>query len=62
MTATHRLLRIHGGRLVVAEPRVELEHELDRASAEGFELAESFVVDDNVYLVLRKELLSPSDG
>ena len=60
MASTHRLLRIHGGRLVVAEPRATLETELDTASAEGFELVNSFVVDDNVYLVLRREDVSPS--
>ncbi|MGO9028665.1 MAG: hypothetical protein ACLQOZ_08590 [Acidimicrobiales bacterium] len=61
MTA-HRVLRVHGGRLVVAEPRAALETELDTASAEGFELVNSFVVDDNVYLVLRRESVSPSGG
>jgi len=54
MSAEHRLLRIHGGRLVVAERRLELELELNKASDEGFELANSFAVDDNVYLVLRR--------
>lgn len=54
MAATHRLLRIHGGRLVNAEPRAELTGELDAAAAEGFELVNSFAVDDNVYLVLRR--------
>ncbi len=54
MTATHRVLRVHGGRLVVAERRAELEAELDGAAAEGFLLAQSFVIDDNVYLVLRR--------
>ncbi len=54
MTAKHRLLRIHGGRLVVPERRLELEVELDNAAGEGFELANSFTVDDNVYLVLRR--------
>jgi hypothetical protein len=52
MPSTHRLLRIHGGRLVNAEPRAELESALDDASAEGFALVNSFAVDDNVYLVL----------
>jgi hypothetical protein len=50
----HRVLRVHGGRLVVAERRLELEEELDAAADEGFELAGSFTVDDNVYLVLRR--------
>ena len=54
MTPTHRVLRVHGGRLVVAERRLELEAELDAASAEGFEILNSFAVDDNVYLVLRR--------
>ncbi len=53
MSSSHRVLRVHGGRLVVAERRTELEGELDRALAEGFELVNSFAVDDNVYLVLR---------
>jgi hypothetical protein len=52
MPSTHRLLRIHGGRLVNAEPRAELESALDDASAEGYALVNSFAVDDNVYLVL----------
>ena len=54
MSATHRVLRVHGGRLVVSERRLELEAELDAASAEGFDLCDSFTVDDNVYLVLRR--------
>jgi hypothetical protein len=58
MASTHRVLRIHGGRLVVAEPRATLESELDTASAEGFELVNSFAVDDNVYLVLRRDEVS----
>jgi hypothetical protein len=48
----HRVLRVHGGRLVTAERRVELEGELDSLAAEGFTLVNSFAVDDNVYLVL----------
>ncbi len=52
MSRTHRVLRVHGGRLVVGERRLELERELDAAAAEGFELAGSFTVDDNVYLVM----------
>ena len=55
MSATHRVLRVHGGRLAVTERRLELEAELDAASAEGFDLFDSFTVDDNVYLVLRRE-------
>ena len=31
----HKVLRVHGGRLVVAERRVELESELDALAAEG---------------------------
>jgi hypothetical protein len=54
MTANHRVLRVHGGRLVVAERRLELESELDAAAGEGFQLVQSFTVDDNVYLVLRR--------
>ncbi len=54
MTDTHRVLRVHGGRLVVAERRLELEAELDAGAAEGFQLFDSFAVDDNVYLVLRR--------
>jgi hypothetical protein len=48
----HRVLRVHGGRLVTAERRVELETELDTQAADGFTLVNSFAVDDNVYLVL----------
>ena len=48
----HRVLRVHGGRLVVAERRVELEGELDALAAQGFAIINSFAVDDNVYLVL----------
>ena len=54
MSASHRVLRVHGGRLVVDERRLELETGLDSAAAEGFELVNSFAVDDNVYLVLRR--------
>jgi hypothetical protein len=54
MSAAHRVLRVHGGRLVVADRRLELEAELDAAYAEGFGLVNSFAVDDNVYLVLRR--------
>jgi hypothetical protein len=53
VTVRHRVLRVHGGRLVVAERRLDLESELDNAAAEGFEFVDSFTVDDNVYLVLR---------
>ena len=53
MSATHRVLRVHGGRLVVDERRLELETGLNAAAAEGFQLVDSFTVDDNVYLVLR---------
>jgi hypothetical protein len=55
VTVDHRVLRVHGGRLVVGERRVELETELDAAASQGFLLVGSFVVDDNVYLVLRSE-------
>jgi hypothetical protein len=54
VTASHRVLRVHGGRLVVDERRLELETGLDAAAAEGFDLVDSFTVDDNVYLVLRR--------
>ena len=54
VSASHRVLRVHGGRLVVDERRLELETGLDAAAAEGFELINSFAVDDNVYLVLRR--------
>jgi hypothetical protein len=53
VSVSHRVLRVHGGRLVVAERRLELEHELDAAVAEGYALVNSFTVDDNVYLVLQ---------
>ena len=48
----HKVLRVHGGRLVVAERRVELEGELDSLAAQGWTLVNSFAIDDNVYLVL----------
>ncbi len=54
MSASHRVLRVHGGRLVVDERRLELEQGLDAAAVEGFELINSFAVDDSVYLVLRQ--------
>lgn len=54
MTTAHRVLRVHGGRLVVAERLLELERELDAAAADGFAMVGSFTVDDNVYLVLRR--------
>jgi hypothetical protein len=41
--------------LVVPERLGELEAALDDAAAEGFALAHTFTVDDNVYLVLRRE-------
>ncbi len=52
---THRILRVHGGRLVNADPRRDVESELDTQAAAGFLLAGTFVVDDNVYLVLRRD-------
>ncbi len=54
MTA-HRILRVHGGRLVVPERRTELAEELDAQAADGFTLVHSIVVDDNVYLVLASD-------
>ena len=54
MSIRHRVLRVHGGRLVVDERRLELEAGLDAAAAEGFDLINSFTVDDSVYLVLRR--------
>lgn len=60
MTAKHRVLRVHGGRLVVAERRLELELELDAASADGFTVVNSFAVDDNVYLILQRS--DPESG
>jgi hypothetical protein len=54
MSDSHRVLRVHGGRLVVDERRLELETGLDAAAAEGYDLVNSFTVDDNVYLVLRR--------
>jgi hypothetical protein len=48
----HKVLRVHGGRLVVAERRVELEGELDALASDGWTLVNSFAIDDNVYLVL----------
>ncbi len=39
---------------MVDERRLEVEAGLDSAAAEGFELVNSFTVDDNVYLVLRR--------
>ena len=52
MSAEHRVLRVHGGRLVVAERRLDLEVELNKAADDGFLLVDSFPVDDNIYLVL----------
>jgi hypothetical protein len=42
---------------VAAERRVELQSELDSLADQGFAIINSFVVDDNVYLVL-----ATSDG
>jgi hypothetical protein len=53
VSVRHRVLRVHGGRLVVPERRLELERELDTAVEEGYALVNSFTVDDNVYLVLQ---------
>jgi hypothetical protein len=61
VTTLHRVLRVHGGRLVVGERRLELEGELDAAAAEGYVLANSFTVDDNVYLVMVNEGGSSGD-
>jgi hypothetical protein len=44
--------------LVVAERRIELQNELDELDAAGFDLVTSFVVDDNIYLVMRR----PDEG
>ena len=54
MPQAHRVLRVQGGRLVVAERRHELEKELDTALEQGYQLIDSFTVDDNVYLVMRR--------
>ena len=48
----HRVLRLHGGRLVVAERRLELEGELDTLAAQGFSIVNSVAIDDNVYLIM----------
>ena len=58
-SGAHRILRVHGGRLVNADPRRDVESELDAQAAEGYLLAGTFVVDDNVYLVLRSD--APSE-
>ena len=59
----HKVLRVHGGRLVTAERRVELEDELDALAAQGYTLVNSFAVDDNVYLVLTADgRARPDDG
>ncbi len=55
MSTEHRVLRVHGGRLVVPERRTELEAVLDAEAAEGFTLANSFTVDDSVYLVMQRD-------
>ena len=60
--ASHRILRVHGGRLVNAEPRREVESELDVQAADGYLLVGTFVVDDNVYLVLRGGAVSDLGG
>ena len=52
---THKILRVHGGRLVVADRRTELAEELDAHAALGFTVVHSFAVDDNVYLVLASQ-------
>ncbi len=52
---THKILRVHGGRLVVADRRTELAEELDAQAALGFTVVHSFAVDDNVYLVLASQ-------
>ena len=59
---SHRILRVHGGRLVNAEPRREVESELDAQAADGYLLVGTFVVDDNVYLVLRGAAVSGLGG
>lgn len=59
---SHRILRVHGGRLVNAEPRREVETELDAQAVDGYLLVGTFVVDDNVYLVLRGGAVSGLGG
>ena len=51
---THRVLRVHGGRLVVAERRLELEADSMPPRPRAIALVNSFAVDDNVYLVLQR--------
>ena len=51
----HKVLRVHGGRLVAAERRVELEEALDELASQGYSILHTFAVDDNVYLVLATE-------
>ena len=58
----HKVLRVHGGRLVAAERRVELEGALDDLAAQGYHLVNSFPVDDNVYLVLAIEDDGAAEG
>ncbi len=60
MAAEHRVVRVHGGRLVNEGPRVDLASQLDVASADGFELVDTFTIDDNLYLMLRREAVSGS--
>ncbi|MDA8147899.1 MAG: hypothetical protein M0Z93_03860 [Actinomycetota bacterium] len=55
MATEHRVVRVHGGRLVNEDPRVDLASQLDVASAEGFALVDTFTIDDNLYLVLRRQ-------
>ncbi|MDA8293563.1 MAG: hypothetical protein M0040_04280 [Actinomycetota bacterium] len=55
MPRSHKVVRVQGGRLVNAAPRAEVEQILDAASVEGFDVVTSFVVDENVYLVLGRE-------
>jgi len=55
MATEHRIVRVHGGRLVNEGPRVDLASQLDVAGAEGFDLVDTFTIDDNLYLVLRRQ-------
>ena len=59
----HRVLRVHGGRLVTAERRVELETELDAQSDQGYTLAvvamASAAVAAFFYLRLAVTMFSP---
>ena len=54
VTPTHRVLRVHGGRLVVSRAPARVGVRTGCRRGRGLRIVNSFAVDDNVYLVLHR--------